>query len=548
MVTVLVADDEPHVVHYITTLLRTSEFDLDIHTADSGAAAMECVESMSFHLALLDIDMPGFTGLQVGERISQVSPRTRVLFLTAYDNFDYIYSAMGFRCCGYLLKIEPESVIIERISEILTQIRNESAKMQEMDELKQKSLIFAFLNTQHLFSGICSGWTPEQTLKEMRLMPADMQLSPEIPFYLFHGRFTDSSSFQDSETSVTGRILPLVQRMQTLLQGRFLCYPFHCENNAVMWFLQPTQPSCERSDVSFLKQALDEFVSPVPEEGSFPITGILCCDAAGFTELAQIYQQFRHYEAEGLSGDESCITFVSLKQLKQKTGAACESESRELEKHLACLSHSLHNGDNGIYFSELNAMEAVCRKTADSEDISAAKAYLSIVLMLLPYIERKGQSKLLKANAALRALLTPDLSDISGTFSLLHQVSRDIFEDNWEKKSSKHSHTVLQIQNYIQENYASEITLSRLASVINYNSTYISRLFKAETGQGIAEYITLVRIQHAKELLKNSSLTVQDISDTVGFDTPQYFSTVFKRKEKLSPTDYRLLHYRQRQL
>ena len=80
MITVLIADDEHHVCTYITDLLQSQNWDLDIHTAYSGTEVLEAIGQTVFHLMLLDIDMPGATGLDAAKEVHRLYPRTRSLF------------------------------------------------------------------------------------------------------------------------------------------------------------------------------------------------------------------------------------------------------------------------------------------------------------------------------------------------------------------------------------------------------------------------------------------------------------------------------------
>ena len=71
---------------------------------------------------------------------------------------------------------------------------------------------------------------------------------------------------------------------------------------------------------------------------------------------------------------------------------------------------------------------------------------------------------------------------------------------------------------------------------------YISRLFKQINGMGISEYISLERINKAKDLLVTTSDSMQNIATATGFDTAQYFSLVFKKTTGVSPSEYRRSH------
>ena len=94
----------------------------------------------------------------------------------------------------------------------------------------------------------------------------------------------------------------------------------------------------------------------------------------------------------------------------------------------------------------------------------------------------------------------------------------------------------------IEGNLSSDLSLARLARELNVNSSYLSTLFKKETGSTVTDYITDRRISHAKHLLKSSRLQVQTVGQLCGFEDVHYFSKVFKRLAGYTPKQYRQNH------
>ena len=78
-----------------------------------------------------------------------------------------------------------------------------------------------------------------------------------------------------------------------------------------------------------------------------------------------------------------------------------------------------------------------------------------------------------------------------------------------------------------------------IAEHIFLNPTYLSRLYKKETGSNYVEYLTQYRMQEAKRLLSDSALRINDVSAMVGYSNPQYFCTLFKKCFHVSPMEYR---------
>lgn len=99
--------------------------------------------------------------------------------------------------------------------------------------------------------------------------------------------------------------------------------------------------------------------------------------------------------------------------------------------------------------------------------------------------------------------------------------------------------TVYAVSDYISAHFQEEITLERLAEEFYVSKSYLSRSFKEVVGFGFKEYVNILRIQLAQEMLEDSDLTISEISETVGFETASYFGQVFQKHLAISPSQYR---------
>jgi len=97
------------------------------------------------------------------------------------------------------------------------------------------------------------------------------------------------------------------------------------------------------------------------------------------------------------------------------------------------------------------------------------------------------------------------------------------------------------IVTYLNEHSDQEISLNRLAEIFNMNSSYISQFFKNNTGMNYHAYLTLLRINRAKELLSTTRMSITEIADVTGFADYRVFTKVFKRVEGMKPSEYRTL-------
>ena len=94
---------------------------------------------------------------------------------------------------------------------------------------------------------------------------------------------------------------------------------------------------------------------------------------------------------------------------------------------------------------------------------------------------------------------------------------------------------------YINENFTREIDMEKLAEEYGISSRYIRKRFRQDVGMNSSQYINMLRVNKAKELLWNFSLSATDVAFQTGFGSSQYFSRIFKSYTKITPAQYRKL-------
>lgn len=126
--------------------------------------------------------------------------------------------------------------------------------------------------------------------------------------------------------------------------------------------------------------------------------------------------------------------------------------------------------------------------------------------------------------------------------SLLSNLLLEVMKESWhpeDKKKAPKRTNVRDVRAYLDKNYSSEITLDQLSSLFFINKFYLTKTFKSQFGLSISMYIQNLRITKAKQLLRFSGKTVEEIGVEIGIDNPAYFSRVFKNIEGVSPSKYR---------
>ena len=123
-------------------------------------------------------------------------------------------------------------------------------------------------------------------------------------------------------------------------------------------------------------------------------------------------------------------------------------------------------------------------------------------------------------------------------FRLAKRVLRDhLFEDNPIR--AKQERLVLSITDYLNEHYKEELSLKKIASDLYISQTYLSHLFKRETGLSPMQYVIQRRIGEAQTLLCETAVPIGRIEESLGFGSSTHFSIMFKKYVGVSPLEYR---------
>ncbi|GBF32550.1 two-component response regulator yesN [Desulfocucumis palustris] len=142
---------------------------------------------------------------------------------------------------------------------------------------------------------------------------------------------------------------------------------------------------------------------------------------------------------------------------------------------------------------------------------------------------------------SLKNELGGQIIDISGTVDMLRWGRRmvDEFDRLFRGSVNFDQLVVHRVQQYIRENYSQELSLHTLAGMVHLNQAYLSRLFKQKTGISFTDFLTRVRLQEAKRLLLTTGQSIDEVAAAVGFKNNSYFTSVFKKREGINPSEFR---------
>lgn len=131
------------------------------------------------------------------------------------------------------------------------------------------------------------------------------------------------------------------------------------------------------------------------------------------------------------------------------------------------------------------------------------------------------------------------LSSVEELVLWLHNITRHFTQHVFNHADAKHADVIYKAIAFIKKNYAQKFSLQDISDNVFLSLTYFCKVFKEKTGQTPGSYITSVRIEESKKLLRDPFVNIADIPELVGFESQSYFTRLFKKAEGCTPGRYR---------
>lgn len=219
-------------------------------------------------------------------------------------------------------------------------------------------------------------------------------------------------------------------------------------------------------------------------------------------------------------------------------GTPRNSISIQIHEYHDAIVNSIKHGNNKGALEGLNELFEKFRKNKEPiEQIKVSNMLLcSLCFRLLANLSLDIDN--IEINEADIYKQIRQCRSIQSLLGILTGVIDSIFKLISENKK-QYSLIVREVNTYLHENFNKNITLQSLADYVHVNSSYLSRLFKKETGMSIIDTLNKLRIEKAKQLLMNPKNKIFEVASEVGIDDPTYFTHVFVKYAGISPKEYR---------
>ncbi len=492
----VIVDDESFVVEGIRTAIDWSGFNFDLQLCTTDPfQALEYCENHPVDLVITDIAMPQMDGIELIRRIREASPLTSILVLSAYDNFDFVRSAMLHGAENYLLKPLDPDELMESVSRIAGHLQ----KRRELSETYGSAMLT--FRSSFIENWVKGSLSEEEFLTRAQMLGVNLYLSDYTVVIL---------SVPSTRSQGKERMSVLFDYLLSLIVGKYISH---------FYFESPTTLVCIISSAgpeSPLGNLLDQLME-ARKKLKFPFftsAGITVDNYADVNVSYRSASRFLFLQYSALPG-----IVANDMDLTAATVSVIEQDYAELDKehYLEQLHH--------LFWSLPRSRQA------------------SFVLGVLNW----GVSQACPDND-----LDESLIDLLGKLPSFQEKGEDIlayldtFVDTccrvYEKRQAARTATYPWVDTVIRAVHDfsdKEISLKTLAARLNLHPSYLGSIFRQQTGYYFSDYLNEERLKYAAGLIRDTDLKLKDIVDMAGFSSQTYFNRRFRRKYGVSPNEYR---------
>jgi two-component system response regulator YesN len=543
MFKLLLVDDEPIIVEGLYELfsdLRGGS--LDVYKAFSAREALDWLNAKRIDIVITDVKMPEMDGLQLLEKIRKSWPDCKVIFLTGYDEFDYIYKAVQHEGVSYLLMTESyESIVaaVERyIEEILCIYRNEELIKKAGNDMKKALPLLQKEFLSDLVEGMEAKEVSQRLLDELEI-PLDV----EQPVLMLVGCIIYS---QDKEKiPYKSNLYAVNYTVEQYLSPHASLAGLIYRKNYVMWFIQPKASNrglnlgAGGEASLYLRNLLESVQYVCRESFHLKVSFAIGSDAVPWNRIFSNFAQLTSILNGSLrQGMEAIATDGQSRGHEADSGVDQQQAAVQLKK-LETLATYMEQGKKEDFLLVFSEVREFFTHLAPHGGLDY-EAYYALSLFFISYINRHGLQEAVSARLNNDRLWdSKSYTTMEEAFSFFGQIIDIIFDAQNIETENRSMASIQKLQNYVQNNLGENLTLNSLAEMVYFNPKYLSRLFKQVTGENISDYINEKKLSKAKELLKQRQMKIHEIAKAVGYSSGPYFTKFFKKGANMTPQEYR---------
>ncbi|RCX16730.1 two-component system response regulator YesN [Fontibacillus phaseoli] len=540
MYKVLIIDDEEPLREAITILGDWEGLQVDeVLEATDGKSGLEMLKLHKPDLVMVDMKMPEMNGVEFLKIVETEYPELLTIVISGYNDFEFTRQAIHSKVIDYLLKPINRQDLNQALRKAIglleakRQIRSESitrniAYNMSLPKLKEKIYL----------SILERSFKKQNNSAFLSLIGAD---DGSLRYGVLVFRILNMESIRDSRFNSDTELLyfAVANVINEMSDGGLQCFSFANPKQEREVIAVYTSHGGYPQELMFRsEQLMKKVVSTLSS-----LFGIICAGGVGASCMNAL-ELADSYEAASLS-----VHSVDLLKLTGKAviGTQDKQPTRDIHSltgRMPILRNTLEAGN--IHQAKTVLGEFV-KKVRSSDFFSLGDADRMIREIVVLFndmaLELGVPSDKMPSSGGERALrsfhLKTDFASFDEFEGLLMRILEYYNEQIRQSMAGNRSFNVDDIKEYIDNHYFEDIKISVFTEKYFLSREYLMKLFKQQFGYGIHEYVQKVRMDKAQQLLDDSSLKIQEISEMLGYKDKNYFSKAFRNYYSVSPSEYR---------
>lgn len=514
----IIVDDEPLIrMGIIKKLEPLSDKIICIGEADNGTRAIDLVNNDKPDFAIIDMEMPVMNGKQLLTFLSENYPEIQLIVVSGYKSFDYIKHAISTNVIDYILKPFTDDQIQETVLQAISRIEtSESITAQIKMSVEEKENAYYEHDIQVL----------QNLLLDYAV--TDMEIHSEKLTFI---KNSTCFSLILLYCPISMDKLFLEEQIKNLGYSEIVLYFPHPANSALGLFLMTFPAQSDYTPLAFGTHFIKEITVYLETMHHIPFWGI----SNAFSDLSNLHSAYT----------QCCDALSRMPVSKQCSAYYCYDSSEtptnenfywnKTEEFLFRIEAGMTDKVHELLIDLHHSYISDPRLTLSDVKYHYHQLTEECLLILKQYINHPAASNSMQ-------------NIIQSIFSIeeLNNYYQRFFENLSEMLKPKSVYaiddTITRIKIYTERNYQKNITVDFLSSLFYLNASYLSHLFRKQTGQKYAQYLNQIRIDKAKNLLVTTDRKLYQIARSVGYDNTKYFFRVFKKWTGMTPEQYRIIN------
>ena len=537
MLRTFLAEDEIVVRENIKKMVPWEQYGFElVGEASDGEMALPLIKKLKPDLLITDIKMPFMDGLTLSKVVRKELPDIKIVILSGYDDFNYAKEAISIGVEDYLLKPITKNAFLERLCEIRKRYEHEKSQREYYEQFHREIQEYEQNSSRDFFEGLISG-TMDAGEIYRRADKMGLDIVAEAYNILIFTLESESTAAGQSETYSEWEA-----RAREKIEALFAdhSYAMLFRNNVFSYgVLVKEQKENQGENTRVCVESIRDALSNGPTEQSWFI-------AAGepverLSNVKRSYNTAMQTFARRYLYDGHILYYRDLKEEEM-----AKDDGRYLKKvdinaiDPAIIQKFLSSGLKEETGNFVRDYFHAIRKEPLTSMVFRSYVILNIRFSVLSFLNRLGYGAAALEESEKENALEQGGVSMETAMDYAEKILQKAIEIR-DKNSGNKNRSILENSiEYIKNHYMDEnMSLNAVAQVANISANHFSALFSQNIGQTFIEYLTGIRMEHAKELLRCTGKRASEIALEVGYKDSHYFSYLFKKTQGMTPSDYR---------